>query len=213
MKPLPVRCATLSPRKAMAANVALFGTSADPPTIGHRHILAWLAQRFDRCAVWVTDNPFKTHQASLEHRIAMMGLLVNSLHPACANVELRPDIAHPHTLVVVERARQIWPQARFTLAIGADIVPQLPSWYRSAELLRQVDVVAIPRAGYVLTPADVQRLESLGTQVAIADLCAPGVSSSLYRDRGDRSGIIPSVAEYIAREHLYAWQTASAASR
>ena len=52
--------------------IALFGTSADPPTSGHQAILLWLSQRFDKVVVWASDNPFKTHQTLLEHRMAML---------------------------------------------------------------------------------------------------------------------------------------------
>ncbi|WP_421657438.1 adenylyltransferase/cytidyltransferase family protein [Leptothermofonsia sp. ETS-13] len=62
-------------------NIALFGTSADPPTAGHRAILVWLSQRYDCVAVWASDNPFKTHQTPLEHRMAMLQLLINDINP------------------------------------------------------------------------------------------------------------------------------------
>ena len=42
--------------------IALFGTSADPPTAGHQKILRWLSEGYDRVAVWAADNPFKCHQ-------------------------------------------------------------------------------------------------------------------------------------------------------
>ena len=47
--------------------VALFGTSADPPTSGHQKILSWLSERYDWVAIWAADNPFKSHQTSLTH--------------------------------------------------------------------------------------------------------------------------------------------------
>ena len=46
--------------------IALFGTSADPPTVGHKMIIEWLSQNFDKAVVWVSDNPFKYHETSLE---------------------------------------------------------------------------------------------------------------------------------------------------
>ena len=60
-------------------NVALFGTSADPPTAGHQAILKWLSERYDWVAVWASDNPFKFHQTSLEHRGAMLRLLIEDI--------------------------------------------------------------------------------------------------------------------------------------
>ena len=46
--------------------IALFGTSADPPTIAHQKIISWLGSQFDRVAVWAANNPFKVHGAALE---------------------------------------------------------------------------------------------------------------------------------------------------
>ncbi|NEQ41665.1 MAG: nicotinic acid mononucleotide adenylyltransferase, partial [Okeania sp. SIO3I5] len=42
--------------------IALFGTSADPPTAGHETIVRWLSQNFNKVVVWASDNPFKSHQ-------------------------------------------------------------------------------------------------------------------------------------------------------
>ena len=62
-------------------NIALFGTSADPPSIGHQQILQWLDLHYDRVWVWVSDNPFKTHQASLSDRLKMMELTIAAIQP------------------------------------------------------------------------------------------------------------------------------------
>jgi nicotinate-nucleotide adenylyltransferase len=35
--------------------VALFGTSADPPTAGHQAIIRWLSEHFDHVAVWAGE--------------------------------------------------------------------------------------------------------------------------------------------------------------
>lgn len=185
-------------------NVALFGTSADPPTIGHQAVLSWLSEHFDLCAVWVSDNPFKSHHAAIAHRIAMMQLMIEAI--AKQNLQLHPEISNPRSLITVQLARQIWTEAEFTLVIGADLVEQLPSWYHATALLQQVKVLVIPRSGYVLPAIHLEALQSLGAIVAIADLSVPTVSSSAYRNNSDHSGIIPSVAAYIRRERLYAWQ-------
>jgi nicotinate-nucleotide adenylyltransferase len=186
--------------------IALFGTSADPPTLGHQAILQWLSQRFDRCVVWVSDNPFKSHQASLEQRIEMMGLAIASIQTEHPNLELHPDISNPRTLITLQKARALWPGAEFTLVVGVDLIAQLPSWYRADELLAQVDILVVPRVGYAMPWQEIEQLKERGVKVAIAEVSVPMVSSSAYRKNGDRSGIVPSVSAYIDREHLYSWQ-------
>jgi nicotinate-nucleotide adenylyltransferase len=186
--------------------ISLFGTSADPPTLGHQAILQWLSQHFDLCVVWVSDNPFKSHQASLEQRIEMMELAIAAMPTEHSNLELHPDISNPRTLITLQKAKVLWPDAEFTLVVGADLIPQLPSWYRAGELLSQVDILVVPRAGYDMPWQEIRQLKERGVKVAIAQVSVPMASSSAYRNNGDRSGIIPSVSAYIDREHLYSWQ-------
>jgi len=153
--------------------VALFGTSADPPTAGHQAILAWLADHFDVAAVWASDNPFKSHQTPLQHRMAMLQLLIDAIHPPRSNLRIYPQLSHPRALHTLEAAKTIWRDAQFTLVIGADLLPQLTKWYRIDDLLRQVDLLVVPRPGYHLSEAALAEVEQRGTRVAIADLIAP----------------------------------------
>jgi nicotinate-nucleotide adenylyltransferase len=187
-------------------NIALFGTSADPPTLGHQSILEWLSQHFDLCVVWVSNNPFKSHQADLEQRLHMMQVAIASMPPQYDNLELHPEISNPRTLITLEQAKVIWPNAKFTLVVGVDLIAQLPSWYRADELLQQISILVVPRAGYAIPWREIDHLKARGIEIAIAEFSVPKASSSAYRNNGDRSGLIPSVAEYIDREHLYQWQ-------
>ncbi|HEY9643922.1 MAG TPA: nicotinate-nucleotide adenylyltransferase [Coleofasciculaceae cyanobacterium] len=183
--------------------IALFGTSADPPTAGHQSIIAWLADRYDWVAVWASDNPFKSHQTPLEHRSAMLQLLINDIYPPRQNIHLHPELSHSRSLITVERAQQIWPDAEFTLVIGSDLVTQLPRWYQVEQLLGQVNLLVVPRWGYQLTEAEVEPLRQIGAKVAIADLAVPAVSSTTYREEGNPEVITPPVEAYIHRQHLY----------
>ena len=191
-------------------NIALFGTSADPPSIGHQQILQWLDNHYDRVLVWVSDNPFKTHQASLSDRLKMMELTIAAIQ--AHTITIHPELSHPRTINTVEQAKQIWHEATFTLVIGGDLVSQLPTWYRAEDLLTQVKLLVVPRQGVTIADADIDRLVNMGTEVAIApdSTSIPNVSSSDYRNNGNSSVIIPTVAAYIQRESLYAWQTSPA---
>jgi nicotinate-nucleotide adenylyltransferase len=189
-------------------NIALFGTSADPPTAGHRVILGWLSEHFDQVAVWASDNPFKGHQTPLGHRMTMLGLLIDDLKPTRQNVHLEPQLSQPRTFHTLEIAKAQWPEARFTLVIGSDLVAQLSSWYRSGELLQQVDLLIVPRPGYPLSETALETLRHQGAHVAIADLNSPDTSSTAYRENGEINGLTPHIEDYIHREHLYPWRDA-----
>ena len=46
-------------------SIALFGTSADPPTLGHEALLTELTKIFPKVITWASDNPDKKHQLPL----------------------------------------------------------------------------------------------------------------------------------------------------
>lgn len=187
--------------------IALFGTSADPPSVGHRAILRWLGDRYDRVAVWASDNPFKSHQTPLEHRATMLELTVEELRRAdgtpCENVQFYSQLSSSRTLTSVQKARELWSDADLTLAIGSDLVPQLPDWYRVEDLLSLVTLLVIPRSGSPIAEDALARLREMG-RVDVADLNAPDVSSTAYRQTRDGDKVPSSVEAYIHRQQLYA---------
>ena len=187
--------------------IALFGTSADPPTAGHQAILCWLAERYDRVAVWAADNPFKSQQTPLQHRAQMLQLLIAEIEPQRQNIGFYQELSSHRTLETVEKAQQ-WGQVELTLVIGADLIEQLPRWYRIKDLLQQVQLLVIPRPGYGIEESDLARLRELGAKIAIADLTGLDVSSTAYRDRCDPEAVTPQVKAYIHQQHLYKCQDA-----
>lgn len=182
--------------------IALFGTSADPPTVGHQAILAWLAEQFDQVAIWAADNPFKDHQTALSDRSRMLELLIQDIH-SVDNLALYPQLSDRRTLVTVERAQAHWPQADFTVVIGSDVVPTLLHWYQAERLFQQVKILVILRPGFPLANADLETLSAKGAQVEIANFAGPPVSSSAYREQGNSTGLTAAVQTYIDRQGLY----------
>ena len=182
--------------------IALFGTSADPPTIGHQSILHWLARHYDRVVVWASDNPFKQHQTPLQYRTEMLERGIADLK--LNNISLHPELSDRFTFVTVNRAKERWGrEAEFSLVIGSDILPQIHNWYRIEELLAEVKVIIVPRLGYTIKTKDLANFSDLGGEYAIASLNAPKVSSSTYRLHKDRDLVTSSVRDYIYRHNLY----------
>jgi len=199
----------------MNYRIALFGTSADPPTAGHQEICRWLSQHYDWVAVWASDNPFKSHQTPLAHRSMMLNLMLEEMrapneyfqYPSVTNIALHQDLSSPRTLETVAKARDLWGRdADLTVVIGADLIPQLSRWYRIDELLQQVQLLVVPRSGYPLEDEDLQELKLMGGRIAIAHVHPPSVSSTDYRKYGDHTTITPPIAAYINRENLYPCQ-------
>jgi nicotinate-nucleotide adenylyltransferase len=186
--------------------IALFGTSADPPTLGHQRILEWLSTQFDRIAVWASDNPFKNHRASLADRHGMLRCLIEDCTaidaPSHQPLHLQPNLSYPRSLDTLAAAQHLWPEALFTFVIGSDLLPQINRWYQADRFLSQVQLLVIPRPGAPIVTADRHRVEALGSPITIAPISGLPVSSSAYRS-GDRQTVSPRVADYIQTHQLY----------
>lgn len=190
--------------------IALFGTSADPPTAGHQEILRWLSKHYDWVAVWAADNPFKSHQTPLEHRAAMLELLIANIDAPQQNIALEQELSSFRTLETVEKAKFKWGEdIEFTLIIGSDLLNQLPRWYAIEELLQQVQLLVVPRPGYVIDEFSLETVQELGGKIAIASLTGLNVSSTAFREHGDSEALIPPIVAYINREHLYKCEDAA----
>jgi nicotinate-nucleotide adenylyltransferase len=190
--------------------IALFGTSADPPTAGHQAIIEWLSQHYDRVVVWSADNPFKSHQTPIEHRVAMLQLLIANINSPRHNISLEQQLSSLRTLETVEKVKQSWGEdTELALVVGSDLLTQLPRWYRVADLLQQVQLLVVPRPGYPIEHSQLQALENLGAKIAIASLTGPPVSSTAFRESGDPQTLTPSVIDYIHQQHLYKCQDVS----
>jgi nicotinate-nucleotide adenylyltransferase len=190
--------------------VALFGTSADPPTRAHQQVIDWLGQKFEVVAVWAADNPDKIHGATLAQRAAMLEILVAEI-PAPTNATVCQQISHRYTIRTIAFAREIWPQAELVLTIGADLVAQIEHWQGGSELLQQVSLLIIPRPGWQLRPEMLQRLSDLGCQFQLLEeLSTLAVSSTAMRQTSSLEdlhwGLTPAVTAYIDQHHLY-WYT------
>jgi nicotinate-nucleotide adenylyltransferase len=197
----------------MSPTIALFGTSADPPTFAHRAILQWLSPQFDQVIVWAADNPFKADQTPLMHRQAMLELLVAEIQISCPNVGHYPELGDSRTLHTVERTHQRWPDSELTLVVGSDVVSKLPHWYRAADLLSQVDLLILYRPGVALVELDLEALRRKGATVKIANFTGPQISSSDYREQGSMAGLTSAISNYIHQQGLYQWAKSESAVR
>ena len=63
----------------MVKRIALFGTSADPPTIGHKKILEELSNIYALTISYVSNNPQKQHKEDISIRSHLLKTLIEDL--------------------------------------------------------------------------------------------------------------------------------------
>lgn len=185
-------------------NVAIFGTSADPPTVAHKTILNYLADNYDLVAVYASDNPFKSHGNDLFHRSRMLELLIEDLNSTYANIIYSPDISDRRTIYTVEKTRKKWGEnIALTIVIGGDLAQQIFTWYDAQKLWQGVKVLLIPRYGYIIDEKVIENINDISLGCAIAHCQIPPFSSTDYRTNHDQEMLTDKVKTYIEENCLY----------
>jgi len=185
----------------LAPGLALFGTSADPPTAGHRALLQGLARTYGQVATWASDNPFKQHGASLQQRADLLQRLVDDL--ADPRIALHQELSSPRALTTLERAAALWPDRELVFVVGGDLAPQVPRWYRATELLQRCRLAVVPRQGVPLQPDALDSLRQLGGRPELLELPVPGTASSAVRAQPEPQQLPAAVWEELVKHNLY----------
>ncbi|NCO75835.1 MAG: nicotinate-nucleotide adenylyltransferase [Cyanobacteria bacterium] len=185
-------------------NIAIFGTSADPPTSAHKIILHYLSSHYNLVAVYASDNPFKSHGTDLCHRNRMLELLIEDLNLTHGNVLYCPEISDVRTIHTVTKARKKWGEnIELTIVIGTDLAEQIFTWYEAQKLWKGVKILLIPRDGYTIDFNVVQNIDKITLGCAIAQCQIPPFSSTDYRNNHNQEVLTDKVKDYIQENSLY----------
>jgi nicotinic acid mononucleotide adenylyltransferase len=167
---------------AATYHVAVFGGAFSPVTVGHLAVACEVLRLAGRGApaasvsaaslavdeLWLCPSGARPDKPSLRvaawPRFAMAVLALEcAAAPArvrVAALELWRGAAAPSRALLAALAAA-HPRVRFSLVIGADLLPALPTWVDAPALLREVAFIIVSRAGY-------------GGGGGSGDACAPG---------------------------------------
>ncbi len=181
--------------------IALFGTSADPPTLGHKALLEELSKIFPLVITWASDNPLKQHVASLEIRYKLLDALIKDI--GISTIQINQTITSPRTILTVQKARENWPEADLTFIIGSDLIQQMLSWENINHLFSQIKFGVVPREGWSIEPETINQLRSMGAKIQILPLKIPQSSSSTLRNKPIIAKIPQVLLPLILEQNLY----------
>ena len=181
--------------------IALLGTSADPPTHGHQALLQGLLNIFPKVVTWASDNPMKQHGTSLENRRALLHKLVDEI--SNPKLQIVQDLSSPWTIKTLEKASNLWPGKELVFVIGSDLARQIPHWENPKAVMKKARLGIAPRAGWPLQIDHLQNLKSLGGKIDLLPLEIPASASSEARYHPNISQIPKSILPMILEQNLY----------
>ena len=187
--------------KVKMNSIALFGTSADPPTLGHEALLSELTKIFPKVKTWASDNPDKKHQIPLLKRTQLLKLLVKKIsHP---KLELVQELSSPRTIHTLKKAFQLWPEASFSFVIGSDLAMQVPKWLNAKSILSKVRIAIAMRDGWPISDIQLSNIKKLGGKIEILPFKIPESSSSKFRERPQKVLVPQEIVPLLLEENLY----------
>ena len=187
--------------KDNANSIALFGTSADPPTLGHEALLIELIKIFPKVITWASDNPDKKHQIPLLKRTQLLRVLVKKI--SNPKLELVQKLSNPRTIHTINKAFQLWPKASFSFVIGSDLVSHIPKWLNSKSILRKAKIAIAIRDGWPVSDNQLEEIKKLGGDINVLPFNIPESSSSRFREKPQAALVPPVLLPLLIEENLY----------
>ena len=181
--------------------IALLGTSADPPTVGHQALLEGLLRHYPQVATWASDNPSKRHGAPLALRSRLLGALVAAIHSP--RIEHVQELSSPWAIETLQRARARWPDGQLVFVVGSDLAGQIPQWRQAAAVLQACRLAIVPRPGSEPQPDQLEALRKLGAELELLPLDVPASASSNLRRAPDPDQIPAAVWPLLLQHNLY----------
>lgn len=198
-------------------HIGIFGGTFDPVHLGHLILAEQCRDQARLDEVWFLPSAYPPHKAGqpvtrFEHRCDMVELAVAG-HPAFRVERLERDLPPPsYTAHTLAELRRRYPDHEFSLLLGSDALPDLPTWYEPQRVVEQVGLLVVPRPGVMLWTAE-RLAAALGLQPAAVRLrfvaCPLVEISSREIRRAVADGLsirylVPrAVEEYIRDRKLY----------
>ncbi len=181
--------------------IALFGTSADPPTIGHKKILKDLAGIFDCVICYASNNPSKKHGADLSLRGTLLQTLINDLNNP--NILYDQEISSSWAINSVNKSIEKYNLNKISFVIGSDLLQQIPSWKDIDKIISKVIFFIIPREGYPINHSNLKFIKESKGGYVLSTLQVPKISSSTIRSNTQHPFLPRSLVPIVKANNLY----------
>ena len=181
--------------------IAIFGTSADPPTIGHKKILEELSKIYYFTITYASNNPQKSHQENLSIRSLLLRTLIEDLKNP--NIIFNQDISSQWTIESIKKCKKFYKFNSLDFVIGSDLIKDIFYWKTFNEIVKEAGFFIIKREGYPISVKDIKMLEENKVKFKISTLCIPEISSSMVRLSTGNSYLPESLIDIVKKKNLY----------
>ena len=181
--------------------IALFGTSADPPTIGHKKILEELSNIYSCVITYASDNPKKKHKENIFFRNLLLKSLIKDMNNP--KIIFNQKISSQWAIESIEECKKIYPFSKIDFVIGSDLITEIFSWKNFDKIIHTVKLLIIKREGYPIGSKTLKMLKTNKVIFEISSLNIPNISSSMVRLNNNYSDLPESLIDIVKKNNLY----------
>jgi len=185
----------------MRKSIALFGTSADPPTIGHKKILEELSKIYAFTVSYVSNNPNKNHKEDISIRSYLLKTLIEDLNNP--KILFNQNVSSQWAVESIKKCKRIYEFNNIDFVIGSDLIKDILHWKNFDKINKEVSFLIILRDGYPVESNTLEVLESCKVKFKISTIKIPKISSSKFRSNFNYSNLPTSLIDIVKKNNLY----------
>jgi len=185
----------------MVKSIALFGTSADPPTIGHKKILEELSKIYTFTISYVSNNPKKKHKEGITIRSQLLKTLIEDLDDY--KILFNQSITSKWAVESIKKCKKIYEIDNLDFVIGSDLIQDIFCWKNFEKIIKEVSFFIILREGYPVESNTLKMLETYKVKFKISTIKIPETSSSNFRLNFNCSNLPSSLVDIVRKNNLY----------
>ena len=185
----------------MKKSIALFGTSADPPTVGHKKILEELSKIYAFTISYVSNNPTKEHKEDISIRSHLLKTLIKDLDNP--NIIFNQRVSSQWAVESIKKCKKIYSFNNLDFVIGSDLIKDIFSWKNFDKIIKEVGFLIIIREEYPVESSTLKMLETYKVKFKISSIKIPNISSSKFRLNVDYSNLPTSLIDIVKKNNLY----------
>ncbi len=185
----------------MGKSIALFGTSADPPTIGHKKILEELSKIYAFTIGYVSNNPNKNHKEDISIRSHLLKTLIEDLDNP--KILFNQCVSSQWAVESIKKCKRIYELTNLDFVIGSDLIKDIFYWKNFDKITDEVSFLVILREGYPVELNTLKMLETYKVKFKISTIKIPNISSSKLRSNFNYSNLPTSLIDIVKKNNLY----------
>jgi len=185
----------------MGKSIALFGTSADPPTIGHKKILEELSKIYAFTICYVSNNPNKKHKEDISIRSQLLKTLIEDLDNP--KILFNQCVSSQWAVESIKKCKRIYELNNLDFVIGSDLIKDIFYWKNFDKITDEVSFLVILREGYPVESNTLKMLETYKVKFKISTIKITNISSSKLRSNFNYAYLPTSLIDIVKKNNLY----------